>query len=164
VVTIAGVGLLAAVAARTAVVLLVVAVGVRLTGRRQMGGMNAQDLLVLLLVANAVQNPLTSGSGSPLVAVASSGTLILLVWAIGRVFVARPGVERRLMGAPTVLVRAGRVERAAMRAEGIDEDELMAAIRDRGLADPADVRLAVLEMDGAITVVPEKEARGRGAG
>jgi uncharacterized membrane protein YcaP (DUF421 family) len=60
------------------------------------------------------------------------------------------------VGEPTVLVEEGRVDRKNMRREGVSDDDLMAAVRDQGLADPADVRLAVLEPDGTISIIPRE--------
>ena len=149
--------LLAAVAVRTLIVLVATVAGVRLFGRRQMGGLDVQDLLVVLLMANAVQNAMTQARGGLLVGVVSAGALIGATWLLGRLFAARPRLEERLMGAPVLLVRDGELLKRSFRREGITEAEVMAAIREYGLADPRDVRVAVLEMDGSITVVPRKE-------
>ncbi len=73
-----GPAFLAAVAVRTAIVFALLLVGVRLTGKRQTGEMNANDLLLVLVLANAVQNAMTQGNGRLAVALVSSGTLILL--------------------------------------------------------------------------------------
>jgi uncharacterized membrane protein YcaP (DUF421 family) len=147
---------LAAVAVRTAVIVAALLVGLRLTGKRQAGEGNLRDLLLALLMANAVQNAMTRGSGSLGVALVSAGTLILLGWLLATLLCRRPGWERWAVGGPTVIAANGRVFRRIARREGVTEQELLAAVRDTGLAGVADVKLAVLEMDGTISVIPRE--------
>jgi uncharacterized membrane protein YcaP (DUF421 family) len=156
-----GIGFLAAIAVRTAIVFVVLVVGLRVTGRRQAGELNVHDLLLVLIAANAVQNAMTRGDGHLLVALVSSGTLLL----VGSLFAALqsrfPFWERQVVGVPTVLVESGRLIGRNLRREGLSEGELLAAVRDQGLADLAGVRLAVLETDGSISVIPrEQEPEG----
>jgi uncharacterized membrane protein YcaP (DUF421 family) len=155
-----GPAFLAAVAVRTAIVFAAVVAGVRATGKRQTGEMNSRDLLLALMLANAVQNAMTKGDGSLGVALTAAGTLVLLGWAYAKLTGRRPGWEPGLAGVPTVLVQDGRPVRRALRREGISNRDLMAAVRDQGLAGLADVRLAVLEIDGEISVVPRDRPKG----
>ncbi len=149
--------LLAAVAVRTAVVMFAVVIGLRLFGKRGTGGLNVQDLLMVLVMANAVQNSMTAGDGRLLVAFVSASTLILLSRGLGMLAVRHPGVEKRLAGSPVILVHDGRVLRRNARRQGVSMRELMAEVRKQGLAHMSRVRLAVLEMDGAISIVPEEQ-------
>jgi uncharacterized membrane protein YcaP (DUF421 family) len=149
-------GMLAAVAVRTGIVLVVLLVGLRLTGKRQAGEMNVRDIMLVMMIANAVQNGMTKGDGRLAVALVSSGTLILVGWIIATLLGRRPGLNRLVSGGPTVLVENGRAYRAAMRREGVSDTALMAAVRDMGLTDVAEVRLAVLESDGEINVIPRE--------
>ncbi len=152
-----GVGFLAAVAVRTAIVFVLLVVGVRATGKRQTGELNVHDLLLVLILANAVQNAMTKGDGRLSVALVSAGTLVLLGWLLATLTSRRPRCESWLVGAPTVLAQDGRAVRRHLHREGVSEGELMAAVRDQGLAGLAAVRLAVLEIDGTISVVPREE-------
>ncbi len=150
-------GFLAAIAVRTAVIFLVLVVGVRLTGRRQAGELNAHDVLMALLIANAVQNGMTKGDGRLAVALVSAGTLLVLGTLFAAVQSRYPACEKLVAGEPTVLVEGGRLVRANLRREGVTEGDLMAAVRDQGLADLSGVRLAVLEIDGSISVIPRAQ-------
>jgi len=158
-----GFGLLAAIAIRTAIVLVLVLVGVRLFGRRQLGELNARDLLVVLIIANAVQNAMTSGDGHLGPALVASGTLLALGWSVSLGNYHCPEIEARLMGTPTVLIRRGQVVPGVLKQLKITRDELMAQIRKEGLAEIEDVELAVMEIDGSISVVPrEHDSEGGG--
>src|SRR5438132_1417203 len=124
---------LSTIAARTAIVLVVLIAGIRLFGKRQTGGMNVYDLVLVLAIANAVQNAMTKGSGMLGVGLVSAGTLLILGRALGLVFTRRPAIEARLVGTPTVVVSDGRLDRDKLRREGVTEAELLAAVRQYGL-------------------------------
>lgn len=111
---------------------------------------------MVLLISNAVQNALTYGSGKLMVGLVSAGTLLTIDLLMGSLFSRKPWIEKGLLGEPTVIAVDGRLDRKAMRREGIDENEVMAAVREQGLLDIAQVRLAVLEDDGSISVIPKK--------
>ena len=156
-----GAGFLAAVAVRTAVVFLALVVGLRLTGKRQAGEMNPHDLLVLLLLANAVQNAMTYGNGRLSVALASAGTLIGLGWLFAALQSRRPALESWTVGVPVVLVENGRMIRRIMRQEGVTREDLLAAVREQEVADLSGVKLAILEVDGTISVVAREGSANR---
>ena len=155
-----GVGTLLALCVRTAIVLAVLIVCVRVFGKRLTGELRTIDILVVLVAANAVQNSMTLSDGHLTVSLVASGTLLVL----GRLVVAltrrRGWIERRLGGSPVVLVSRGRVQEARLRREGVTMEDLLGAMRQIGLTDVADVRLAVLEATGGISVVPVRHADG----
>src|SRR4051795_2174766 len=114
-------GFLAAIAVRTAIVFVVLVIGLRMTGRRQAGELNLHDLLLVLILANAVQNAMTRGDGRLAVALVSSGTLLLLGTLYSTWQFRHPSWEKRMLGAPTVLVEGGRVQRRNLRREGVSQ-------------------------------------------
>ena len=139
---------------RTAVIYLVILIGLRLAGKREMGQMTVFDLVVLLLLANAVQNamvgPDTSLAGGVLAAV----VLLFLNAAVARLRLRWPRLRRIVEGSPTLLVLHGEVIPDHLQREGLDQETLEAALREHGVADVSDVEMAVLEIDGSISVVP----------
>lgn len=151
-----GPGLLAAIVVRTAIVLVVLVIGLRVSGKRRIGELNLFDLLLVLLIANAVQNAMTKSNQHLAVALVSAATLMLLGWIFAKAMTRWPGMERRLLGTPTVIVRDGQMLKQNMKHEGVTEDELMSAVRDQGLANVSDVQLAVMELDGFLSVVPKQ--------
>lgn len=142
------------VALRTAAVYLVVLIGLRLAGKREIGQMTTFDLVVLLLLANAVQNamvgPDTSLTGGILAAV----VLLLMNAVVARLRLRWPRLRRLVEGSPTLLVLRGEVLTDRLRREGLDQETLEAALREHGVADLRDVEMAVLEIDGSISIVP----------
>jgi uncharacterized membrane protein YcaP (DUF421 family) len=142
------------IALRTAAVYAVALVGLRLAGKREIGQMTVFDLVVLLLIANAVQNamvgPDTSLTGGVLAAV----VLLVLNTVLARLRLRWPRLRRLVEGSPTLLVLHGEVLADHLRREGLDQDTLEAALREHGVANVADAEMAVLEIDGSISVVP----------
>jgi len=139
---------------RTAIIYLVILIGLRLAGKREIGQMTVFDLVVLLLIANAVQNamvgPDTSLAGGVLAAV----VLLVLNAVVARLRLRWPRLRRIVEGSPTLLALRGEVITDHLRREGLDQETLEAALREHGVADLSEVEMAVLEIDGSISVVP----------
>ncbi len=141
------------VAIRTSVVYLALLIGIRLTGTRQLGQMSTFDLVLLLIIANAVQNAMVGPDTSLAGGLVAAG--VLLVWhaVIQRVRLRSRQVNRLLAGEGIMLIHRGQVLVAHCRRAGITEDDLLQALREHGVASVHDVRLAVLEPDGSISVI-----------
>ena len=147
-------------AIRTAVIFLVMLAGLRLLGKRQIGQMNIYDLAMIMAIANAVQNAMTSGSGNLSVGIVSAGTLILLGRLLTALFIRSPRLEEHLVGTPTVIIDDGRLVPEHMRRERVTEEQVQAALRQHGLTKPEQVKIAVLEVDGTLSIVPREEQMG----
>jgi uncharacterized membrane protein YcaP (DUF421 family) len=139
---------------RTALVYLAILVGLRLAGKREIGQMTVFDLVVLLLISNAVQNAMVGPDTSLTGGVLAAFVLLVLNAAVAQLRLRWPGLRRWVEGTPTVLVLRGEVIPEHLRREGLDQETLEAALREHGLADVSQVEMAVLEVDGSISVVP----------
>ncbi len=146
---------LSLIAGRTAVVLLFLLVGLRFLGKRQIGQMNIYDLAMIMALANAVQNAMTRGNGHVSVGIVSSGTLLLLGTALAFAFVRLPKLEDRIVGTPTLLINDGQLIEKNLRRERVTHLQLEMVLREHGLTDVRDVMLAMMEIDGAISIVPK---------
>ncbi len=142
-------------AARTAIVVLVLILFVRVLGRRDVGEMNLLDIICILLVGNAVQNAMTYGSGSLAVGIASAMVLLLLDRGIGMLINRFPKLEKAMFGEAVIIYVDGALNRTAMERQGVEYDELMTAVREQGLSDLKQVHLAVLEDNGEISIIPK---------
>jgi uncharacterized membrane protein YcaP (DUF421 family) len=142
------------IAARTAIVYVGLFAGLRLMGKRELGQMTVFDLIVILLIANAVQNAMTGPDFS-----VQGGLLAAAVLLAGNFLVSLIPLRGRrwgrlLGGTPTVLIQDGRFIDPHLRRERIDRDDVEMAMREHGVESLKDVKLAVLETDGSISVVP----------
>lgn len=140
--------------ARTAVIYIVILAGLRLSGKREVGQMTVFDLVVLLLIANAVQNAMVGPDTSLTGGIIAAVVLLLINAAIARMSMNWPRLRHMVEGTPTLLVLHGEVVSDHMRKEGIDEETLETALREHGVEKMGDVEMAVLEIDGSISVVP----------
>ncbi len=144
------------IAAKTTVIYICVVVGMRVLGTRALGQMNAYDFVLVVVIANAVQNALVGGDNTLAGGLVSALTLLVVNRIFTWVLNTFPWLEHQMVGQPVVLVSSGRAQWESLRREGIDRDELMAALHEHGVAGLDDVRLAVLEVDGSISVVPKE--------
>ncbi|MDE2127937.1 MAG: DUF421 domain-containing protein [Armatimonadetes bacterium] len=154
---------LSAIAVRTFIILVVVVLGFRLLGKGELGQMNVYDLAMVMAVANAVQNAMTNGSGNLTVGITSATVLITVGWLTARLLFRRGSLRRRVIGVPTVLVSHGRIYHQRLAREHIPEEELRSALRQHGILTAQQARLVVLEVDGALSVIPEKRGKDSGA-
>lgn len=148
--------------ARTAIVFAWLILGFRLLGKRELGQMNVYDLVLVMAVANAVQNAMTQGSGALRVGMASAGTLLVLGWAASRAFTRHPRLESALVGTPTLLLQDGQFLPDHLRRERVTQELVLAALREHGLDGPEEARLVVMEVDGTLSVVSAVDRKASG--
>ncbi len=146
---------------RTLSVYVVMLIALRVAGKRALGQMTPFDLVVLLIISNAVQNamvgPDTSLTGGLLAALA----LLAIDRTVDRLALTPGRVRTAVIGNPTLLVHEGQLVLDHLRAEGLTEAELLQALREHGVEDLVAVKSAVLEVDGTISVVPRDAPSSR---
>ncbi len=126
----------------------------RLTGKRQIGQMAPFDLVLLLVLSNAVQNSMNGGDNSVIGGMISAVTLVGLNWLIGILTFRSKTAEALIEGRPELLIHNGRLFEQALVKSKLTRHELMSALREAGCAEVEDVRCAMLEDDGNISVIP----------
>jgi uncharacterized membrane protein YcaP (DUF421 family) len=131
---------------RTVVVYAFVLAGFRLSGKREVGQLAPFDFALILLIANAVQNAM----------VGPDSVLLALNFGLGHLAARNRKLEKLLRGKARILVNRGHVDPDHLKAEGLSHEELMQALRENGCAVVEDCRLAVLEVDGTISVIPRQ--------
>jgi uncharacterized membrane protein YcaP (DUF421 family) len=128
----------------------------RLTGKRQIGQMAPFDLVLLLVLSNAVQNAMNGGDNSVTAGVVSAVTLVGVNWLVGLVTYKSKAMETLVEGRPEILIHNGQLFEQALKHTKITHHELMSALRAAGCATAEDVHSAMLETDGSISVIPKK--------
>ena len=141
------------IALRTAAVYGLVLIGVRLSGKREVGQMTPFDLVLLLLLSNSVQNAMTGPDTSLVGGLVAATVLLGLNYLVADI----SGVNRRfrkfIQGQPSMLIHDGEVIEAHMAKEHVSMDELQRALRERGISDYHQVAIGVLEVDGTISLL-----------
>lgn len=143
---------------RACIVYFVLLVMIRASGKRTMGQFTPFDMLLVVLLGNAVQNALlgqdTSVGGGLLLAV----TLIALNWTVGLVSARSVKVESLIEGSPVLLARDGTVYKNVLRKELISRADFDRALREAGCISIDDIQSAVLETNGHITIVAKNQS------
>ncbi|QSX74072.1 DUF421 domain-containing protein [Lysobacter arenosi] len=145
---------------RAVVVYVVLLAMIRMSGKRTMGQLTAFDMLLIVLLGNAVQNALLGKDTSMTGGLLLAATLIILNWLVGFITSRSKTAERILEGVPVVLVRNGHVYRDVLKRELVNRDDLAKAMRESGCSDIERVRLALLETDGRITIMTNEQKGG----
>jgi uncharacterized membrane protein YcaP (DUF421 family) len=140
---------------RSAAVYLVLLVGLRVFGKREVGQFTLFDLVFVLLVANAVQPAMTGrdlslGGGFIIIA-----TLLSLNYIVSRLRIRFPIIERALESKSVIVARDGSWIDQKLKREGITSEEALAALREHGIDSIVETKLVVLEADGSLSVVPK---------
>lgn len=134
----------------------VVLVVMRAAGRRSVGEMTAFDLVLLLIVAETTQQALLGDDFSLTNAVVLVVTLFSIDILLSFVKERWPAADKVIDGRPTILLSDGQVDEKALKYTRLDENDLLEAARREGLARLDEVRYAVLEVNGDISVIPKK--------
>ena len=145
---------------RGVAVYLFLLVFLRLTGKRQTGQYAPFDLVLLLILSNAVQNSMNAGDNSLVGGLISAATLIACHTVLAQLTFRLPGLARLVDGRPQVLVNAGRLDASLMRRELLTPDDVAAALRAGGCLHLHEVERATLETNGTITIVLRSTQRG----
>jgi uncharacterized membrane protein YcaP (DUF421 family) len=141
------------IALRTGVIYLLVLIGIRISGKREVGQMTPFDLVLLLLISNSVQNAMTGPDTSLAGGVAAAVTLLVLNYFVAEFSGANRRFRKFIQGQPSLLIHDGQVIESHMAKEHVSMDELQRALREHGVGTCKDAALAVLEVDGSISVL-----------
>jgi uncharacterized membrane protein YcaP (DUF421 family) len=136
--------------ARPVLIYAFLAVALRLAGKRELAQLNSLDFVVLLAVANAVQNGIIGDDDSVTGGVAGASALFILNGALAVLLFRRPRLRRLAEGTPRTLISMGVVDREALRKERLTEEQLSVAIATQGAGGLDDVEEAVLVPNGTI--------------
>lgn len=141
---------------RTVIVYIVVFALLRVAGKRELGQMSVADLVVILVIANAVQNSMNGGDNSVTAGLVAAATLVAMNLVLERVGRHLPWFSRFVVDQPTLLMDDGELIESHMDRENVSKEEIEMAAREHGLADLSEVRMAILEPDGSISVIPNE--------
>ncbi len=126
----------------------------RIAGKRQVGQLTPFDLVVLLVISNVVQNALIGNDNSLGGGLLGAASILVFNYLVAEVSYRSKRARHWLEASPTMLVHNGQVLHDNLRRERLTLDELMAALRRGGVAEVHEVRFAVLEDNGGVSVVP----------
>src|SRR5512133_1478292 len=151
------------IAGRTLIVYVVVVLGLRFFGKRELGQMTPFDLVLILTISNAVQNAMTGPDTSLTGGIVSAATLLATNWGFARLRERSPWLKKWVEGEPNILVDNGRILYGHLEQEEVDIDELMMAAREHEIERISEIKKAVLEVDGTISIIPKDDGSKSGS-
>ena len=125
----------------------------RVTGKRQVGQLAPFDLVLLLVLSNAVQNSINAGDNSLVGGLIAGATLVLVNFGVGLLTDRSRAVDALVEGSPVVLIHNGRVIESSLRAANLSHHDLNAALRRQGVASVGEVHVAMFETNGSVSVI-----------
>jgi uncharacterized membrane protein YcaP (DUF421 family) len=138
---------------RAVVVYVAILVMVRMAGKRTVGQFTPFDMILLVLLGTAVQNSLIGEDVSLLGGLLLAATLMTLNYAVGWISARSPRADRLIEGVPVVLAQNGHRFDGVLRQQLVSPADFDVAMRQSGCEDIAEVRLALLETSGQITII-----------
>ena len=130
----------------------------RITGKRSLGQITTFDFILLLIISEAIQNGMVGSGYSITNALVLVVTLVAVDVGLSLVKRRSPQLEKYLDGTPLVIVEHGRALRERIDKERVDESDILAAARREGLERMAQIKYAVLERNGQISIIPRDDA------
>lgn len=138
---------------RTLLIYALLSISMRLMGKRQLAQLEITDLVTTLLISEIASLPITDTS-IPLSHAAVPILSLLTLEILSSCLLARyPRIKGLLSARPAMLIRDGVLVQRAMRQARISADELISELRQQGISDPTQVRYAILEQNGRISVI-----------
>lgn len=138
---------------RTVILYLLLIVGLRLTGKRQIGELEPIELVLTMLLSDLASVPMQDFAIPLLYGVIPILTLLSLSTLLSYASLRSVRLRRLMCGEPALIIDNGKILQTAMRRNRLTLDELLEELRGQGVTDPATVKYAVLETSGKLSVL-----------
>jgi uncharacterized membrane protein YcaP (DUF421 family) len=137
------------------VVYLFILIAVRIFGKKEFSQLSVVDLVFILLISNSVQNAMVGPNTTLLGGLVAASALFVTNFVFKRLLYRFPRFGRILQGESLMLIYQGKLHKENLTRARLTMDELMEALREHGVSTIAEVNLAVLEVDGNISVLSD---------
>ncbi|MEY2731556.1 MAG: hypothetical protein RL546_314 [Chloroflexota bacterium] len=138
---------------RTVVVYLFLLLGLRLIGRGEAAQLRSVDLVLILIIANAVQNAMVGPDTSLAGGLIAASTILILARGLRLLEGRFPALRKSVEGEPILLARHGRISQHGLARAGMTLADLEVAMRRAGIESAERISLAILETDGSVSVI-----------
>jgi len=150
---------LLSIALRSIVVYLFVILAIRLFGKKELSQLSIVDLVFILLISNSLQAAMIGNDTTLAGGLIAAGSLFIVNWILKNLIYKSKRISETIQGSPILLVYEGKVFHKHLEKAQISQEELEAAIREHGVKDISAVDLAILEVDGNISVLSSNFSR-----
>ncbi len=138
---------------RSAAVYIFMIIAIRLAGKKELSQLSTTDLVFIILISNSVQNAMVGSNSSLLGGIIAASTLFILNYILKLGMYRSKFFKKAVEGEPILLIDNGLMNMENLESTKITEDELAESIREHGLENYTKVKLAILEVDGNISVI-----------
>lgn len=147
------------IAGKSVAVYLFIILAIRLFGKKELAQLSVVDLVFILLISNSVQNAMVGSDSTLPGGLVAAFSLFVANWLFKWIMRHNPWFSRVVQGDPILLVHQGEVNQKGMATAMMTRDELIRAIHEHGVERISDVDLAILEVDGNISVISDDYKR-----
>ena len=137
----------------SACVYVFIVVAIRLFGKKEIAQLSIVDLVFILLISNAVQNAMVGPDTSLIGGLVAAGTLFIINFVFKYVLYRFPKLSKAVQGSPVIIVHEGEIVLENLKKARISIEEVEEAAREHGVPTIMDVNLAILEIDGNISII-----------
>ena len=141
------------IALRSLAVYAFMLVAIRLTGKKELSQLNTIDVVLILLISNAVQNAMVGNNTSLLGGLAAAAVLFILNFLLKKITFKNKKLRELIFEHPEILIHDGKLNFDKLSHLGISDEELKEAMREHGVEYYKDVKLAIFEVDGNISII-----------
>ncbi len=138
---------------RSAAVYLFMVIALRLFGKKELSQLNTADVILILLISNSVQNAMVGTNSSLLGGFAAASVLFIINYILKKLMYKYKKFSDFMLEKPEILIHNGTLDFKNLGKLNITNNELKEAMREHGVEKFADVKLAMLEIDGNISII-----------
>ncbi len=138
---------------RSICVYLFMIIALRIFGKKELSQLNTADVILILLISNSVQNAMVGNNSSLLGGIVAAFALFLINLILKKTMLHSKFIKEMLQDKPEILIHNGKIEFKALSKLGISSEELQEAMREHGVEFYKDVKLAMFEIDGSISII-----------
>ncbi len=140
---------------RSVVVYVVIVIGIRIFGKKELSQLSIIDLVFILLISNSVQNAMVGSDSTLQGGLIAAGSLFVVNFLLKQLLFRQKSISSFIQGDPVMLILHGNVIEKNLQREKITLEELEAVVREHGVETIDDVSLAILEVDGNISILSD---------
>lgn len=142
---------------RSVAVYFFMVIALRVFGKKELSQLNTADVILILLISNSVQNAMVGSDTSLWGGLIAAGALFLINFILKKLMFRYKGLNNLLQQKPEILIHNGKLEFKTLAKLGITSEELTEAMHEHGVEFFKDVKLAMLEIDGNISIISGNE-------
>lgn len=142
---------------RSVAVYFFMIIALRIFGKKELSQLNTADVILILLISNSVQNAMVGANTSLYGGIIAAFSLFLINFIFKKVMLKSKFIKELVQDKPEILIHNGKIEFKTLAKLGITSEELEEAMREHGIEYYKDIKLAMFEIDGNISIISGNE-------